>query len=590
MKNIFLFYIGISLTLSLGFSPGENWKNKVDPVLLEELKKKEVTEMLVVLQQQADLEGNLSFRDKVRRGRFVFEKLRQTAKRSQSGVLRLLSDAGVPFRPFSVVNAVWTKGDVELLRRIVLRPEVARVEANPSYTFHRPTAAEDQLRLRDGIEWGIRQIGADQVWNRGVRGAGVVVAGADTGYEWQHPALSKQYRGNADGAIDHHYNWHDAIHMINPIHNDSIVTPDLNPCGLDSRTPCDDNGHGTHTMGTMVGDDGMGNQIGVAPEASWIACRNMERGFGSPATYIECFEWFLAPTDLDGNNPDPARAPHVVNNSWGCPPFEGCNPGNFGTMERVVENLEAAGIVVVASAGNSGFKCSTVDDPAAIFGETFTVGAIKPNDSIATFSSRGPVVVDSSFRMKPNITAPGVSVRSALPDSAYASFNGTSMAGPHVAGVVALMISANPELAGRVALIKQIIQETAVPVADTVTCGNVAAGIVPNNTYGYGRIDALAAVERATELTNIDPAAGEVRLSLFPNPADESAWLRVEGLNGNFQLELYDAAGRRLMVRKLRINNEYQEEDINLERLAPGIYFYHLRGVENQWSGSIVVK
>ena len=126
-------------------------------------------------------------------------------------------------------------------------------------------------------------------------------------------------------------------------------------------------------MGTMVGDDGLGNQIGVAPDARWIACRNMERGYGSPATYIECFEFFLAPTDVNGNNPNPALAPHVINNSWGCPPMEGCNPDNFGTIDKVVKALKTAGIVVVASAGNSGSKCSKVDEPAAIFAAVFSV-------------------------------------------------------------------------------------------------------------------------------------------------------------------------------------------------------------------------
>jgi len=132
---------------------------------------------------------------------------------------------------------------------------------------------------------------------------------------------------------DHNYNWHDAIHENNP------HTPPGNLCGFNSLEPCDDHGHGTHTMGTMVGDDGGANQIGMAPGARWIGCRNMEEGWGTPATYAECYQWFIAPTDLNDQNPDPAMAPHVINNSWACPPSEGCTDPNV--LLTVVQNVLA---------------------------------------------------------------------------------------------------------------------------------------------------------------------------------------------------------------------------------------------------------
>ena len=205
---------------------------------------------------------------------------------------------------------------------------------------------------------------------------------------------------------------------------------------MDSQEPCDDQGHGTHTMGTMIGSEG-DNQIGVAPDAQWCACRNMERGYGTPFTYIECFEWFLAPTDLNNENPDPSKAPHVINNSWGCPPTEGCNPDNFELMNIVVNNLRAAGIVVVVSAGNDGSGCGSVYTPAAIYEGSFSIGATRSNDTIAGFSSRGPVWSDGSNRLKPNVCAPGTNVRSSVPGGGYDYSSGTSMAGPHVAGLVA---------------------------------------------------------------------------------------------------------------------------------------------------------
>ena len=164
-------------------------------------------------------------------------------------------------------------------------------------------------------------------------------------------------------------------------------------------------------MGTMVG----GNdtlKIGVAPDAKWIACRNMYRGYGSPVTYTECYEWFLAPTDINGQNPDHARSPHVINNSWGCPPNEGCNLDNFFMMETVINNLTAAGTVVVVSAGNDGSSCGTISNPSAIFENSFAVGASREDDTKAGFSSIGTVLVDSSYRIKPDVVAPGVNVLS----------------------------------------------------------------------------------------------------------------------------------------------------------------------------------
>lgn len=580
-----VFFLGL---LSLVLFPDNSWKKKVDPELIQILHAEPAAEFLVVLESSADLRGAEQLSSKEAKGRYVMTRLQQQARRTQSGLLRLLDQHGTPYRSFYIVNAIWSHGSLDLVRLLAQRPEVRAVQHNPAYTFHRPFPAEEPVRERDGVEWGIRRMQADQVWEMGFRGEGAVVAGADTGYDWQHPAMSAQYRGRQGGSVDHNYNWHDAIHKINPLHQDSVISPELNPCGLDSRVPCDDHGHGTHTMGTMIGDDGLGNQVGVAPKARWIACRNMERGFGSPATYIECFEWFLAPTDLDGNNPNPGRAPHVINNSWGCPPFEGCNPGNFAVMEQAIASLRAAGIVVVASAGNGGRSCSSVDDPAAIFADVFSVGASGRDDTIAVFSSRGPVAVDSSFRLKPNISAPGVAIRSALPDSNYATWNGTSMAGPHVAGVVALMISANPGLAGQVDLIEDILEQSARPIADTVTCGETAAGAVPNNTYGYGRIDALAAVQRALELTDVNAPVATGRIEVFPNPAGASLQMSLEGVRGNCRWILFNTAGQR--VHQAQWEQQGQEKMLTLPALPPGIYWYQLLAETGRYQGKLIIQ
>jgi subtilisin family serine protease len=326
-------------------------------------------------------------------------------------------------------------------------------------------------------------VGAPEVWAAGYTGQGAVIGGQDTGYDWEHPALVNQYRGWDGASASHDYNWHDAIH-----------SGDGGVCGLDSPEPCDDGYHGTHTMGTMVGDDGGSNQIGMAPGAEWIGCRNMDRGVGTPATYIECYQWFIAPTDLNDQNPRPDLAPDVINNSWSCPLSEGCTDPSV--LRTVVENVRAAGIVTVHSAGNSGSSCESINTPAAIYEASFSVGATGyMSDNITSFSSRGPVTFDGSNRLKPDISAPGAGIRSSIPGGGYSgnTWQGTSMAAPHVTGMVALLISANPELHGQVDSLERLIESSAMPSTTTQECGGVPGTNIPNNTYGWGRIDVLAA-------------------------------------------------------------------------------------------------
>jgi subtilisin family serine protease len=457
--------------------PGDEWQAKVDPWVLDS-GRSQATEFLVALDEQADLSAADGLPGKEAKGAYVFRTLTEVAKRTQTAVLADLSSRGVEHRAYWIANMIWVRGGIDTVQAMAERNDVAHIYANPAVRVDElPRLPGDDPESPENVEWNIALVNADDVWSLGITGSGAVVAGQDTGYLWSHPALVNQYRG---GPGDHDYNWHDAIHSGG------------GSCGPDSPFPCDDHGHGTHTMGTMVGDDGLGNQVGMAPTAQWIGCRNMDQGVGTPATYAECYQFFIAPTDLNNLNPDPSKAPDVINNSWGCPPSEGCTDPNV--LLTVVQNVRAAGIVTVHSAGNDGSGCSSVTTPSAIYDESFSVGATNSSDGIASFSSRGPVTIDGSNRRKPDISAPGVNIRSSTRDGGYqGGWDGTSMAGPHVAGLVGLLISGNPGLAGNVDLIEEIIAATAVPRFTTEGCGGDPSNAVPNNTYGWGRIDAWAA-------------------------------------------------------------------------------------------------
>jgi subtilisin family serine protease len=484
-------------------------------------------DVLVVLRTQADLSAADALETKGARGRYVYQTLRSVAERSQRDLRVALDAQGVEHQAFYLINALKVRVDRSMISSLAARPEVGRILPNPWIQgVPNPVPQEAGALTPLGVESNIKRVHADDVWSLGHTGQGVVVGGQDTGYQWDHPALQGQYRGWGGTSVDHDYNWHDAIHEDNP------NTPAGNPCGFDSPVPCDDHGHGTHTMGTIVGDDGEDNQIGMAPGARWIACRNMEEGWGTPATYLECFEYFLAPypvgaTYADGN---PDLAPHIVNNSWHCPPAEGCAPD---TLESAVDALRQAGIVVVVSTGNAGSACSTVTDPPAIYKQSLSVGAFQHGtDQIASFSSRGPVTYDGHTYMKPNIAAPGVGIRSSTRGGGYGYSSGTSMAAPHVAGAAALLLSAAPGFVGKVDAIQQVLTRTAEPRTTTQECGGDGPDDVPNNVWGWGIVDAFAAVHRATagslegmvtEAENGLPiGAASVRAVLVPGTVDQA--------------------------------------------------------------------
>jgi subtilisin family serine protease len=279
----------------------------------------------------------------------------------------------------------------------------------------------------------------------------------------------------------------------------------------------------------------MGNQIGMAHGAKWIACRNMDQGNGTPARYIECMQWFLAPYPIGGGQGDPTKAPDITNNSWGCPTSEGCSAN---TLQAAVEAQSAAGIMMVVAAGNSGSSCSTVTDPPSLYAASYTVGALITNtDTIASFSSRGPVTVDGSGRIKPDITAPGTSTRSATNscDSCYLFLDGTSMATPHIAGAMALLWSAIPSLQNQIDPSQAALNNAAVHIA-TNQCSSSGT---PNNVFGWGRVDILAAVTSGTPTPTPTPTPGNILLE---------ARVKTQGTNHRVLLRWSPADGGQVNV------------------------------------------
>jgi subtilisin family serine protease len=436
-------------------------------------------DILVTLKLQADLSPAARLQTHQAKTRFVRDALWATAEASQVDLRAWLRARGVNFKPYYIANAMRVEAaDKALILALAARADVARIAADPAFRLPEEAQAELTVTVPLTVEWNIQRTFAPVVWGMGYTGQNVVVASHDSGVEWQHPALINQYRGWDGATADHDYNWHD-------------------PFG-DFQEPHGAGSHGTHTTGTMVGDDGLGNQIGMAPGAEWIACKNQDvAGLFKASVYMECFEWFIAPYPVGGDpsQGDPTKAPHVINNSWTCTPDEGCDPD---TLRSTVDAVLAAGIVIAKSAGNTGPACGSITVPGA-HPDILATGAFDINNNIASFSSRGPVTFDGEQLIKPNIASPGAGIRSATGTSGYGNMSGTSMASPHTAGLVALLLSFRTDFKGHPDRVKQLVEISADGTTASQTCGGVPGSARPNNTFGWGRINAAVMFGNGTE-------------------------------------------------------------------------------------------
>ncbi len=476
----------------------QNSSSKISKDLQKEFKEEEKVTFLIKLKEQVDTAkvakeaASNAKKQKLSSSKTTLSKrssivtnLRATAEETQHELKNFLEKqekAGnvKDIQSFYIVNGLAVTATKEVMEQIATFPEVEKI--SPNETVHliepvkqskaekpliesnikeKPSKIETKAEV-SSIEWNIDKISAPQTWAMGIDGAGTVIASIDTGVQWDHPTLKTKYRGynpaNPDNP-NHEFSWFDATSTNNP-------------------AAFDDNGHGTHTIGTMVGSEPNGaNQIGVAPGAKFIAVKALNAaGSGTQADLLEAGEYVLAPKDANGT-PHPEYAPDVVNNSWG---------GAAGLNEwfrPMVQAWKNADIFPEFSAGNSGPGAGTVNAPSN-YPESYATAATDINNALASFSSRGPSPYEGVI--KPNIAAPGVNIRSAIPGNGYASYNGTSMAGPHVSAVVALLRQADSSLT--VDQMEEIMELTATPLTDS------AYPESPNYGYGHGLVNAFDAV------------------------------------------------------------------------------------------------
>ncbi|RAU06942.1 peptidase S8 [Bacillus pumilus] len=408
----------------------------------------------------------------------VVSELRATSEETQEALLTYLQKEQKKkqvkeIHSYYIVNGLAVTGTKEVMEKVAAFPEVDQVLPNETRQIHRPvdlkTKQKKQMKAVDGVEWNISQVHAPEAWALGYDGTGTVVASIDTGVEWDHPALKEKYRGFDPAHPNkptHEFNWYDAT--------------------TGSEAPYDDLEHGTHVTGTMVGSEPDGkNQIGVAPGAKWIAVKAFSEDGGTDADLLDAGEWILAPKDEAGN-PHPEQAPDVVNNSWGG------GPGLDDWYKDVVNAWRAADIFPEFSAGNTDLFNpggeGSIANPAN-YQEVFATGATDQDNKLGSFSLQGPSPYGV---MKPDIAAPGVNIRSSIPGKGYEDgWNGTSMAGPHVSAVVALLRQVQSDLS--VEEIEQILINTAKPLTDQQFPES------PNNGYGAGLVDAREAITALTD-------------------------------------------------------------------------------------------
>ena len=481
-------------------NPGEstpasgNFSAKIESSMFDTLQAGGTADFDVVMTEQADLSAAYAMTDWNARGEYVYQTLLETAARTQAPVLEYLQQQGLKYQSFFAGNEVIVSGGMLMTATsLSAMPEVGTIRPTVTIILDDPPGGANQSELVNAgflplelptipllptpltwlsthraaasmdpvTDWGIIDTKADQVWSLyNDRGEGVVVANIDTGVQWDHPALVESYKCGTSP------------------NNPACWSDPTNECG--SGGPCDRAGHGTHTMGTMVGSDdpSLPYTTGMAPHATWIACKAFVGNSGSEADLLACADWILAPAGK------PSNRPNIVNNSWG-----NTSTGGDTWYLSKVQAWRASGIFPAFAAGNSGSGCNTLRSPGD-YQQSFATAAHDSSRTIADFSSRGDSAFGHDPYTKPNLSAPGVNIMSAWPGSQWNLENGTSMASPHTAGAVALLWTCDPSLGGQIDQTFQLLQNNTNAPTNAGNCGAPPDG-QGNRTYGYGYLDIL---------------------------------------------------------------------------------------------------
>ncbi|QWT17578.1 S8 family serine peptidase [Collinsella sp. zg1085] len=476
-------------------------KSAALPAVIAKAKDDERFSVMVVMTEQLDAPESSPLASHTPEQRLQHvEALMELAKRSQKPVLKYLQTAEQAgsarnITSFYIVNSIAVEASKSVLEQLIKQPGVSHLVLNetmqaepideePADATNRSANESDASPAE--LPWNLTSIGITHELMKTYTGDGVVVGIIDSGVDGEHPALSDAWRGA--GQTDWQTSWYD-------------------PVGNSSK-PVDSTGHGTHVAGTILGKR-KEMVLGIAPKAKWIAARVFdEEGETSNDRLLAAAQWMLAPLDKEGH-PHPELAPRIVNNSWG-----GASDSEF--IRPVLKQWRAAGILPVFSAGNMSAAnpagAGSIGTPAS-FPESFAVGALRSDDHLAKFSLRGP----SKFAagVKPDISAPGVNILSSIPNGGFAIRTGTSMASPHVAGVAALALSANPDLS--VEQLEGVLTRSATPLVDEHYVS------VPNFGYGAGKVNAGLAVELARQQKDASVALGFVTGTTYVRGTDAAA-------------------------------------------------------------------
>ncbi len=492
-------------------------QSKISDALLDEIQKARASgttvEALIVLNVPFDiraLDAELTLQKATchERGVAVVTALMEHAERTQAELVSYLeSRMGkdvIRYQPFWITNIIYVEARPEALLDAAQHRDVGQLEQNERLEMIRPVIAQPAARMPGHAEPGLRAINADKMWQLGFTGEGVIVGLLDTGVDGLHPALSGNWHGNSVPASQA---WYDQ------------------KWGTTFPTDGED-GHGTHVTGIMTGlDPGTADTIGVAFRSEWICARH---GNWTTQEFLNTFQWMADP---DGNPETTEDMPAVMNNSWYMD-----HPSCYPTYIDGITNLEAAGVAVIFAAGNFGPDASTVTTPAKCnynSMQVFSVGALDGNYEdlpVAPFSSRGPTECTlGGDQIKPEVSAPGTSIRSSYLNGSYVYFAGTSMAAPHVCGAIALLKQAFPDKTGNE--LKQMLYETARDLGEPGE----------DNTYGMGIIDVYQAYIENAESSNPRPPNHVSAFSDYATPTTVSVtWTDPTTLIGGETLKDFE--------------------------------------------------